>query len=106
MSIDTGTELGITCIADGFDFEAPVGRTLMQVLKDTGFDIEASCEGCLACGTCHVVLEPQWYPRAGTPGPQEQAMLRGLLHTQPTSRLSCQIQLTPALDGLSLSIPR
>ena len=44
----------VTCEAEGFEFEAPVGSSLMLALKGTGFDIEASCEGCLVCGTCHV----------------------------------------------------
>ncbi len=96
----------IQCEADGFAFEATPGTTLMQALKGTGFDIEAACEGCLTCATCHVMLAPAWYARLGPPAADEQAMLACLAVTSPTSRLSCQIVLTPAMQGLSLEIPR
>lgn len=109
MHADMNSEVStstLQCEADGFEFEAAPGTTLMVALKTTGFDIEASCEGCLACATCHVVLAPEWYERLGAPGEQERAMLDCLAETAPTSRLSCQIVLTPQMQGLSLSIAR
>ncbi len=96
----------ITCIADGFEFEAAVGASLMASLKHTGFDIEASCDGSLACGTCHVRLHPEWTSRVPPPLEDEQLMLSSLADAAPTSRLSCQIMVTPELAGLSLDIPR
>ncbi|RZL07447.1 MAG: 2Fe-2S iron-sulfur cluster binding domain-containing protein, partial [Rubrivivax sp.] len=84
MSTDVSTQ-SIQCEADGFEFEAVPGTTLMQALKSTGFDIEASCEGCLACATCHVMLKPEWYERLGPPAADEQAMLDCLAVTSPTS---------------------
>lgn len=107
MSTHVSTQAeAIQCEADGFEFEAVPGRTLMQALKDTGFDIEASCEGCLVCATCHVVLAPEWYERLGPPAADEQALLDCLAVTSPTSRLSCQIVLAPEMHGLSVEIPR
>ena len=96
----------IACSADGFEFEATVGASLMFSLKHTGFDIEASCDGSLACGTCHVRVHPQWASRLPAPAEDERLMLASLANASPTSRLSCQIVVTPDLAGLSLDIPR
>jgi 2Fe-2S ferredoxin len=95
----------VPCEADGFEFEATVGSSLMLALKSTGFDIEASCEGCLVCGTCHVQLHEEWVTRVPAPGEDERAMLASLPGATPRSRLSCQIRMTPELAGLGLDIP-
>lgn len=95
----------IRCEADGFEFEAETGSSLMLALKATGFAIEASCEGSLACGTCHVRLVGDWPSRLPPAGEDERAMLASLPGATPASRLSCQIRLTPDLEGLRLEIP-
>lgn len=68
--------------------------------------IDADCGGAAACGTCHVYVDPTWTERTGaaTPG-IEQDMLALTDNAQASSRLSCQIRMTPALDGLILRIP-
>ncbi len=86
--------------------DAPLGLSVLEIAHKHGIDLEGACEGSLACATCHVVLAPEWYERLGPPGEQERAMLDCLAETAPTSRLSCQIVLTPQMQGLSLSIPR
>jgi len=96
----------VHCQADGFEFEAKPGTTLMIALKSTGFDIEASCEGSLACGTCHVKLAGDWPSRVPPPADDERAMLDWLPGATPASRLSCQIVVTPELNGLCLDIAR
>ena len=96
----------VYCEADGFEFEATSGRSLMLALKNTGFDIEASCEGSLACGTCHVKLTAGWHSRVPPPTQDELDMLESLPGVTPESRLSCQIVITPELRGLSLEIAR
>jgi ferredoxin len=96
----------VQCVADGFEFEVSSGTTLMVALKTTGFDIEASCEGSLACGTCHVRLLQGWASRVPAPKADEQAMLDSLSGATSASRLSCQILVTSELSGLSLEIPR
>lgn len=95
----------VRCEADGFEFEAPVGGSLMQALKSTGFDIEASCEGSLACGTCHVHVRDDWAARLPPPAEDERVMLASLPDATPCSRLACQIRVTPQLAGLCLEIP-
>lgn len=99
------TQDRIRCEADGFEFEAETGSSLMLALKATGFAIEASCEGSLACGTCHVRLLGDWPSRLPAPAEDERAMLASLPGATSASRLSCQIRVTPELDGLSLDIP-
>ncbi|MEN9885869.1 MAG: hypothetical protein RL758_447 [Pseudomonadota bacterium] len=96
----------VRCEADGFEFEAPLGVSLMLALKRTGFDIEASCEGSLACGTCHVKLMGDWPSRMPAPEEDEKTMLASLPSVTSASRLACQILVTHELAGLSLEIPR
>jgi len=96
----------VRCEADGFEFEAPVGASLMLALKGTGFEIEASCEGSLACGTCHVRVLGEWASRLPPPAEDERAMLTCLPNVTDRSRLSCQIVVVPQIAGLSLEIPR
>jgi 2Fe-2S ferredoxin len=86
------------------DIVAPIGTSLMRALKEAGMDIEAACDGNLACATCHVVLDEQWYARVPAPKDDEEAMLDSLLAVDRSSRLACQIRLSDGLDGLSLRI--
>jgi 2Fe-2S ferredoxin len=63
------------------------------------------CEGSLACATCHVVVDPAWAPKLEAPSEDEEAMLDTVFDLRPTSGLSCQIRLTPAPDGIRVSLP-
>jgi len=67
--------------------------------------IDADCGGGCACGTCHVYVDPEWMAAAGGQGPLEAAMLEVAENLQPNSRLSCQINVSDALDGLILRMP-
>ncbi len=98
--------LTVPCEADGFAFDARIGGSLMLALKTTGFDIEASCEGSMACGTCHVRLLGGWDARVPPASQDERAMLECLPGATPASRLACQILVTPELGGLALDIAR
>lgn len=106
MTSPTTPTPDLVCEADGFEFPATPGTTLMQALRDNGFDIEASCDGNLACGTCHVHVDPEWVARLTPASEDERAMLDCLPHATPNSRLACQIELTLELQGLRLSLPR
>jgi ferredoxin len=86
------------------DVPAAIGVSLMRSLKDAGVDIEASCEGCLACGTCMVHLDAGWAARVPPPTPDEEVMLEWMGDRRPTSRLACQIRVTEALDGITLEV--
>lgn len=86
---------------------APVGLTLMEAIRDVGrLDMEAACDGTCACSTCHVIFSPDSFEKLpGKPSEDEMDMLDLAPAVSPTSRLSCQVQLTEELDGIALTIP-
>jgi len=86
------------------EVQAVPGQSLMRSLKDAGVDIEASCEGCMACGTCMVHLADGWHERVPAAAPDEEAMLEWLEQRRPTSRLACQIRLDDSMDGIALEV--
>lgn len=67
--------------------------------------IDAECGGACACATCHVYVDEAWQAAVGDPAPMEEDMLDYASDVRPSSRLSCQIRITPALDGLILHTP-
>jgi 2Fe-2S ferredoxin len=88
--------------------EIAIGKSVMQAAVDNNVPgIDADCGGECACATCHVYIEPAWIDRVGlpVPGSQEASMLSFAAVTQPDSRLSCQIEVTAALDGLTVRMP-
>ncbi|PPJ46311.1 2Fe-2S ferredoxin [Rhizobium sp. KAs_5_22] len=99
----------ITIIAfDGTRFElaAAEGSTVMEnAVRNSVPGIEAECGGACACATCHVYVDEAWSEKVGAPSPMEEDMLDFAVDVQPNSRLSCQIKVTPALDGLVVRVP-
>ena len=67
--------------------------------------LEGTCEGQMACSTCHVVIAREWFGKLEEASEEEEDMLDLAAGVQPTSRLSCQIVLSDDLDGLEVSIP-
>jgi 2Fe-2S ferredoxin len=85
--------------------EAPLGLSILEIAHQNNIDLEGACEGSLACSTCHVVVEPDWFDVLPEASEDEQDMLDlafGLTHT---SRLGCQIIMTEELDGLAIKLP-
>jgi 2Fe-2S ferredoxin len=81
------------------------GLSLMETIRDAGIDeMLALCGGCLSCATCHVIVDEDWFAKVGNPGPDERELLESSDNRGPTSRLSCQIMIDPALDGLRVTI--
>ncbi len=78
--------------------------TLMETLRDNGYDIEASCGGGCACATCHVYINEKWLDKLNTMDDDEESMLDQAFDVKQNSRLSCQITLSEDLDGLELEI--
>ena len=99
----------ITYIAfDGTEYqvEAKEGSSVMENAVRNGVPgIEAECGGACACATCHVYVDDAWADAAGKPEPMEEDMLDFAYDVRPTSRLSCQIRITEALDGLVVQVP-
>ena len=85
--------------------EVRPGTTAMEAAVDNDIEgIEAECGGACSCATCHVYVDPEWAVKLPPPDSQESGMLECVLDRQDTSRLSCQIVLTPALDGLIVRV--
>lgn len=82
------------------------GQSLMQLAVQSGLaEILAECGGALACGTCHCLVAQEWFARLPAPSDMEAAMIECVENPGPLSRLSCQVTLTPALDGLTVDLP-
>ena len=87
------------------EVEAPLGLSVLEIAHRNNIDLEGACEGSLACSTCHVIVDPEWYDVLEGATEDEEDMLDlafGLTHT---SRLGCQIKMTDELDGLTVSLP-
>jgi ferredoxin len=81
------------------------GDTLLRVGQAAGLPLEGTCEGQMACSTCHVIVAADWFDRLPPASEEEEDMLDFAAGARRTSRLSCQIELTAALDGLTVSVP-
>ena len=78
--------------------------TLMEILRDNNYGIEASCGGCCACATCHVYIDEKWINKLKNMDDDEESMLDQAFDVKNNSRLSCQIDLSEELDGLEIEI--
>ena len=89
-----------------FEIDAESGSTVMENAVKNGVPgIEAECGGACACATCHVYVDPGWREAVGKPSPMEEDMLDFAYEVQDGSRLSCQIKVSDALDGLVVRVP-
>ncbi len=87
--------------------EAEEGSTVMETaIRNSVPEIVAECGGACACATCHVYVDEKYFPLTGTPQAKEEDMLDFAYQVQPNSRLSCQIKVTAALDGLTVTTPQ
>ena len=86
--------------------DAEPGISLMQNAIDNSVPgIDADCGGACACGTCHVFVEADWLPVTGEVDAMEEAMLGMRPDREGNSRLSCQIQVSDAMDGMVVRLP-
>ncbi|NKQ58756.1 2Fe-2S iron-sulfur cluster binding domain-containing protein [Amycolatopsis sp. K13G38] len=93
---------------DGEKYEAALieGQSLMQVAVNEAVPgIDGDCGGEAACGTCHVIVNPEWSELVGRSGPVEEEMLCMNPERQQTSRLSCQMRAREEWDGLTVQLP-
>ncbi|MGN6497779.1 MAG: 2Fe-2S iron-sulfur cluster-binding protein [Tsuneonella sp.] len=85
--------------------EGRPGEVLLRVGQAAGVPLEGTCEGQMACSTCHVIVAAEWFGKLAPASEEEEDMLDFAAGVQRTSRLSCQIELTGALDGIEVTVP-
>ncbi|WP_095013077.1 2Fe-2S iron-sulfur cluster-binding protein [Tsuneonella mangrovi] len=95
----------VTSQGDRVEAEGEPGDELLRVGQAVGMPLEGTCEGQMACSTCHVIVSPEWFDRLPPAVEEEEDMLDLAAGAVRTSRLSCQIVLSEALDGLEVRIP-
>ena len=91
---------------EGVEHRLPAeeGWRAMEVIRDWGLDIKAECGGAAACATCHVHVDPAWAGELPPPTDEELDRLDDAFDVNERSRLSCQILVTPAINGLRLRL--
>lgn len=100
MKVTFETSKGETVAA-----EAAPGDNLLKLGQGIGMPLEGTCEGQMACSTCHVIVAKEWFARLPEASEEEEDMLDLAYGVTATSRLSCQIDLTEEMDGLAVRIP-
>ena len=85
--------------------EAEPGDNLLRLGQAKGLPLEGTCEGQMACSTCHVIVAPEWFDRLPSASEEEEDMLDLAAGACRTSRLACQIELNSSLDGLAVTVP-
>jgi ferredoxin, 2Fe-2S len=97
-------------IKDGrkYEVDGQEGHSLMQIAVDNNIPgIDAQCGGACTCATCHIYVRAEWQERIPAPDELEAGMLDfAEAEVRSTSRLACQIKITPELDGLIVDVPK
>ena len=78
---------------------------MLELAQGVGMPLEGTCEGQMACSTCHVIVAPEWFDKLPEASMDEEDMLDLAAGVTRTSRLSCQIELTDEIDGIEVRIP-
>ncbi len=87
------------------EVEAPNGLSVLECAHKGNIDLEGACEGSLACSTCHVIVDEQWYDVLPEASEDEEDMLDLAFGLTKTSRLGCQIIMRDELNGLTVRLP-
>lgn len=91
---------------ESLEIEGEVGLSVMEVIRDAGVDdLLAICSGCLSCATCHIYVDDRFAGLAPPMSADEDDLLSSVDSRGTSSRLSCQIPFTDALDGMIVTIP-
>lgn len=85
--------------------EAQAGDNLLRVAQAAGMPLEGTCEGQMACSTCHVIVAPEWFDRLPPASEDEEDMLDLAAGACRTSRLACQVAVAEGMDGLAVRVP-
>jgi len=86
------------------ELDVPAGAEILELARREDLALEGTCGGQMACATCHVVLDADWYGRLPKPTMEEREMLQLAMRPRRTSRLGCQVKVTADLDGLAFTV--
>ena len=89
---------------EAHEVETQAQGSLMEALRELDYGVAAICGGMCSCATCHVFIAPEWAAKLPDRQSDELDLLTELQFRQETSRLSCQVPLTPQLDGLRVTL--
>jgi ferredoxin len=87
------------------EVEAPAGERLLDIAQADGQPLEGTCEGQMACSTCHVIVAAEDFPKLPPASEEEEDLLDLAAHVTRTSRLACQIFLSETLEKLTVRMP-
>ncbi len=87
------------------ELEVEEGTTILEAAHSNKIPLEGACEGSLACSTCHVIVEPEFFEKLEEASEDEEDMLDMAFGLTATSRLGCQIAITSKLDGIVVRVP-
>ena len=87
------------------EVQGKIGETVLDLAHEHGINLEGACEGSMACSTCHVIVENEFFERLDPPSEDEEDMLDLAFDVCATSRLGCQVTMTKELDGLIVTLP-
>jgi 2Fe-2S ferredoxin len=97
----------IFILRDGSEqiIEADEGSSILEIAQINDIDLEGACGGVLACATCHVIVDEEYYEKLPQASELEEELLEFAYGVAPTSRLACQIRVTKELDGIKVRVP-
>ncbi|GAB6051700.1 ferredoxin family 2Fe-2S iron-sulfur cluster binding protein [Magnetospira thiophila] len=87
------------------ELETGTGQSVMEILREAGYPVVGECNGSLACATCHVIVNPDWFDKLDALKEEEEDILDTVFNLEETSRLCCQIMMTDDLSGLAVRLP-
>ena len=88
------------------EVDAPIGLSVLEIAHRNDIDLEGACEGSLACSTCHIIVDAEWFDLLKEASEDEEDMLDLAFGLTRTSRLGCQLIITEELDGLTVALPQ
>ena len=95
----------VSANGDEQSVDAKIGDNLLEIGQAAGQPLEGTCEGQMACSTCHVIVDADWFAKLPKASEDEEDMLDLATGARRTSRLACQINLTEQLNGMKVSVP-
>lgn len=84
---------------------ARIGQSLLDAARENDIDLMGNCDGAMACGSCHVIIDDEWLSKIEKPCEQEEDVLDIVFGVTQNSRLGCQVFISDEIDGIVVQIP-